>query len=82
MDVEAEFSKFVTNTDLNSVQYKFVQQIIDYICQDGFISPAALYETPFKDLHDGGPDGVFGDKTDEVFDIIDGINGSALVGVV
>jgi type I restriction enzyme R subunit len=78
-DIEEEFSKFVTNTDLNSVQYKFVQQIINYMCQDGFISPASLYESPFKDLHDGGPDGVFGNSTDEIFEIIDGINGSALV---
>ncbi len=80
-DVEEQFSKFVSNSDYKSVQYKFIQQIIDYMCQDGFISPGALYESPFKDLHYGGPDGVFGSNVDEVFDIIDQVNGSALVSV-
>ena len=30
-DVEEQFSKFVSNSDYKSVQYKFIQQIIDRI---------------------------------------------------
>lgn len=80
-DVEEQFSKFITKSDYSSVQYKFVQQIIDFMCQDGFISPGSLYEPPFTDLHDGGPDKVFGNKTDDIFDIIEQVNGRALVSM-
>lgn len=77
-DVEEEFSKFVTGSSYTSVQYKFVQQIIEYMCTDGFISPEDLYDPPFSDIHHGGPEAVFGDKTNEVFEIIEEMNNNAL----
>lgn len=73
-DVEKAFSKFVSDTNYISTQYKFIQQIITLLTRDGFISPAALYEPPFTNLHHGGPDSVFGDETDELFDIIHSVN--------
>lgn len=78
-DVELLFSDFVSNTDLKSKQYRFVQKVIEFMTVDGYISPAMLYEPPFTDIHHGGPDEVFGDaKTDKLFDIIQNINKHAL----
>ncbi|MDC7124864.1 MAG: DEAD/DEAH box helicase family protein [Spirochaetales bacterium] len=77
-DIEKEFSSFVTNSDYTSIEYKFVQQIIDILSKDGFIHLSALYEPPFKDLHDGGPDEVFGKEADKIFSIIKQVNNNAL----
>lgn len=60
------------------MQYRFIQQIIDYMTKDGFIHPSALYESPFTDIHHGDPDEVFGDHTDDIFGLIEGVNNNAL----
>lgn len=77
-NVEKEFSKFVSGSDYSSVQYRFIQQIISHLSKDGFIHPSALYEPPYTDIHDGGPDAVFGNFTDEVFDTIEKVNNNAI----
>ena len=36
--------------------------VIDQLTSRGVMEASALYEPPFRDLHDGGPDVLFGGK--------------------
>ena len=45
----------------NSQQLRFVNTIIDYLTQNGVMSPAMLAKPPFSDIHFEGVFGLFGD---------------------
>jgi type I restriction enzyme R subunit len=53
------FSTLLSNQSLSPPQIRFVEMIIDQLTARGVIEPGALYETPFIDIHAGGPDGLF-----------------------
>lgn len=57
-------------------QIHFINQIIDYLNQEGTISAAKLYEPPFSD--NGDVEVIFGDSADSIFSIIKIINGNAV----
>lgn len=69
---KAAFAKYLENSYFSANQIRFVENIIDYLTQNGVMNPGLLYEPPFTDIHDEGLDGVF--KDDEADDIL------ALVG--
>ncbi|MDE5067831.1 MAG: heavy metal transporter, partial [Trichodesmium sp. St2_bin6] len=70
------FSKYL-NTKFNTSQIRFVENIIDYLTQNGVMSPELLYEPPFTDLHTEGLDGIFADKeADNIIEILTEINES------
>ena len=48
--------------------------IRDRLSAQGIIEPSALYESPFSDLHGGGPEELFANKAtviDGIFDQIE-----------
>lgn len=57
---QAAFSRFLEDRSLTPAQIRFIELIIDQLTARGVIEPAALYESPFSNLHSGGPEGVFG----------------------
>lgn len=68
------FSQYLTNK-FNANQIRFVENIIDYLTQNGVMSPELLYEPPFTDLHSEGLDGVFADsEADNIIDILSRVN--------
>ena len=70
------FSKYL-NSKFNTSQIRFVENIIDYLTQNGVMSPELLYEPPFTDLHTEGLDGIFADKeADNIIEILTEINES------
>lgn len=56
------FSAFLTDHRLSPPQIRFVELVIDQLTSRGVMEESALYEPPFSDLHDGGPEAVFAGK--------------------
>jgi len=56
------FSAFLSDHNLTASQMRFVELIIDQLTSRGVMEDSALYEPPFSDLHDGGPEAVFAGK--------------------
>lgn len=79
--VQAAFAGFIQAQNLNAAQIKFVDLIIGYLTQNGVIDKRALFESPFKDLNDSGPFGLFDDaQVTKIISILDRINGNADAG--
>src|SRR5438874_8328883 len=52
---------------------RFVEMIIEQLTALGMIEPGALYEAPFTSLHAGGPDGLFGGRSEMIAGIFQAI---------
>ncbi len=63
---QAAFSGFLSDRSLKPKQIRFVEMIIDQLTARGVMDASALYEPPFIDLHSGGPDGLFGARSNVV----------------
>ena len=55
----AAFSKFIESGELSADQMTFVQQIIDFLTQNGTIDPKLLFTSPFDEAYEGGLIGAF-----------------------
>ena len=53
------FSQFVTDTTATASQIEFVNLIVQYLTENGVMEPARLYESPFTDINEKGPEAVF-----------------------
>lgn len=53
------FSKFIQSGELSADQMTFVQQIIDFLTQNGTIDPKLLFTSPFDEAYEGGLIGAF-----------------------
>jgi len=72
--VEKEFADFIEKSNFSSLQLAFVQKIIDYFVEDGFVRDDILYEPPFSDMYQDGPEGLFGDVAEALFAKIKRVN--------
>jgi type I restriction enzyme, R subunit len=74
------FDGFLTGKTLTATQIRFVNLVIDYLTQAGWVSPSQLYESPFTDFSPRGVEGVF-DSTQvtHLLSILNGIRQSASV---
>jgi type I restriction enzyme, R subunit len=60
---------------MSANQIRFIENIIDFLTQNGIMDPGLLYEPPFTDLHQGGLDGVFSDEdADAIVSIVQSFN--------
>ena len=76
------FAKYLDKNKFSGNQITFINQIIDYLTQKGVLEPSQLFEIPFDEIHSEGITGVFDEKTtDEIIDMIEGINMNAEVAV-
>lgn len=55
---KAAFAGFLSGKSFSGNQIEFVNQIIDHLTEQGVVNVAALYESPYTDIHPKGPDGV------------------------
>ncbi|MCC4273916.1 DEAD/DEAH box helicase family protein [Marinomonas communis] len=55
------FAEYLDEAKYNSQQLRFVNTIIDYLTQNGVMSPAMLAKPPFSDIHFEGVFGLFDD---------------------
>jgi type I restriction enzyme R subunit len=71
------FAQYLQGSTLSANQIRFVENIIDYLTQNGTMNPEMLYEAPYTDVHPEGLDGVFtDDDADNIVSIIREINAS------
>jgi type I restriction enzyme, R subunit len=69
------FSKYFKESNFTANQIRFVENIIDYLTQNGIMNPGLLYESPFTDLHSSGLDGVFNDdEADDIISLVQSFN--------
>jgi type I restriction enzyme R subunit len=55
------FADYLDDAKFNSQQIRFVNTIIDFLTQNGVMSPAMLAKPPFSDIHFEGVFGLFDD---------------------
>jgi len=74
------FDGFLAGKAFNSTQIHFIDLIIDYLTQAGWMSAGRLYESPFTEYSPRGVEGVF-DSTQvtQILSIIDSIRETAAV---
>src|SRR5688500_12332046 len=60
------FGDYLSRKNLNANQIRFINQIIDYLTQNGVMDSGLLYEAPFTDVSAKGLDGVFDDESASV----------------
>ena len=53
------FSQFVVGTTTTASQIEFIDLIVQYLTENGVMDAARLYESPFTDINDKGPEAVF-----------------------
>ena len=75
------FSRFLDKRPVSADQMTFINQIIDYLTQDGTLDAGKLMEVPFTDIHYDGVMGIFSmEEAEELKEIIEDINARADVG--
>lgn len=69
------FSRYLEGSSLSANQIRFIENIIDYLTQNGVMDPGQLYGPPFTEAHPEGLDGVFGDDdADQIIEIVRSFN--------
>jgi type I restriction enzyme R subunit len=69
------FAKYFEESNFTADRIRFVENIIDYLTQNGIMNPGLLYESPFTDIHSSGLDGVFNDdEADEIVSLVRSFN--------
>jgi type I restriction enzyme R subunit len=56
------FGEYLAQKVLSANQIRFIDQIIDYLTQNGVMEPEMLYKSPFTDYSPVGLDGIFDDR--------------------
>ncbi|MGI9276549.1 MAG: type I restriction-modification enzyme R subunit C-terminal domain-containing protein [Endozoicomonas sp.] len=75
---KAVFAEYLNDSGFNAVQMEFINTIIDWLCQNGTMEPAALYDPPFINFDDDSVFGLFSDEqAGEIVDKLKAVNESA-----
>jgi type I restriction enzyme R subunit len=53
------FSQFVSGTTATANQLEFIDLIVQYLTENGVMEADRLYESPFTDISQQGPDALF-----------------------
>lgn len=79
--VHQNFVQFIQEANLSANQIKFVDTIIKYFAQNGYLDQFQLTNPPFTDLHDGGVMGIFEDHhIHNLVELIKDVNSNAQIG--
>ncbi len=73
------FSQFVVGTTATANQLEFIDLIVQYLTENGVMDPARLYESPFTDISQQGPEALFlPEKVTEMVRVLDEIRARAV----
>lgn len=73
--VDKAFAEFINKYQLSAVQIQFLDTIKLFLTSNGKIDLEKLYDSPFKNYHSLGIDGVFNEEqADNIFSIIKNFN--------
>ncbi|WP_212001834.1 DEAD/DEAH box helicase family protein [Chitinophaga sp. HK235] len=76
--VNKVFNSFIQSVNLNANQIRFIDNIIDYLSENGRIEPEKLVEPPFTEINDMGVFGIFDKvRVNELIQIINELNEGA-----
>lgn len=53
------FTEFIAGTTATGAQIEFIELIVEHLTENGVMDVARLYESPFTDINQRGPDAVF-----------------------
>lgn len=56
---KAAFSQFVVGTPATASQIEFIDLIVQHLTENGVMGAARLYESPFTDISQQGPEALF-----------------------
>ncbi|CAK2471397.1 type I restriction enzyme, R subunit [Vibrio crassostreae] len=74
------FSSFLDEEAYNAEQIQFVDQVIDYLVNNGILDMSQLFEPPFTDNHGESAYGFFDEgSVVELFGVIRNVNANAVV---
>ncbi|EGS7959289.1 DEAD/DEAH box helicase family protein [Vibrio cholerae] len=74
------FSAFLDEASYNAEQIEFIDQVIDYLVNNGILDMSRLFEPPFTDNHGESAYGFFDEGTVvELFGVIRKVNANAVV---
>ena len=74
------FDGFLNGKVLSANQIQFVNLVIDYLTQAGWMRPSQLYESPFTDFSPKGVEGVFNpEQVTQLIVVLDKIRTAAVV---
>lgn len=74
------FDGFLTGKNLTANQIQFVNLVIDYLTQSGWMNAAQLYESPFTDFSPKGVEGVFSpENVAQLIGILDDVRTRAVI---
>ena len=77
------FSQFVVGTTATASQLEFIDLIVQYLTENGTMDAARLYESPFTDISQQGPEAVFPvAKVTELVRVLDDFRDRARAGRV
>lgn len=76
--MEKKLAAYINTSSFNPHQLAFIDKLIDFFVHDGFVPVGALYETPFDQYHEGGPEQLFGQAADRVIEFVRNANELAL----
>lgn len=77
------FDGFLAGKTLSANQIQFVNLVVDYLTQAGWIRAGQLYESPFTDFSPKGVEGVFNpEQVTQLLGVLDGIRISATAALV
>ncbi len=68
---QTAFSEFMEDRSLTAKQIRFIEMLIDQLTSRGVMEASALYESPFSNLHAGGPDELFAGKENVIEGVFD-----------
>jgi type I restriction enzyme R subunit len=73
------FSQFIVGTTATASQIEFVDLIVKYLTENGVMDAARLYESPFTDISQQGPEALFApSKVTEMVRVLDEIRERAV----
>ena len=73
------FSQFVVGTTVTASQVEFIDLIVQYLTENGVMDVGRLYDSPFTDINQQGPEAVFLPiKVTEIVRVLDEIKERAV----
>ncbi len=73
------FSQFVSGTTATASQLEFIDLIVQYLTENGVMDAARLYESPFTDISQQGPEAMFPTaRVNELVQVLDEIRERAV----
>ncbi|WP_138994902.1 DEAD/DEAH box helicase family protein [Larkinella sp. C7] len=76
---KSALSAFLDNGPLTSTQIAFMDTLVNYLCENGTIEPKVLYSPIFTDIDSSGVEGVFGNRSGQLFQVLNSINENAKI---